>query len=261
LHLCKVRKLLIAILFTSTSAMSQTLDSLELEVQDTLAVCAQDTTIYKKPKAGFVSNFLFQFDNRNERYYDTRARMNGVKIGFEFYKRFRTGFGFYGNNNFYQMQFPDAAEGLRYSARLNYSTWFTELVFYRNFRWELSGSFATGTGDILLNTFDVRTSLPQVIAEDTISDIRLYDFGFNSQFKIFPWFGIGVGVGYRTLDLPNYPELQGPFSDPYFDFKIKIFLGYAIKGIFNKDKIKAERLYYEQRSTNRRAAFRERFLN
>ena len=79
--------------------MGQTLDSLELSVKDTLELTDPDTLIYLKPKAGFISNFIFQFDNRNERYYDTRARMNGVKIGFEFYKRLRTGFAFYENNN------------------------------------------------------------------------------------------------------------------------------------------------------------------
>ena len=245
----------------SCNLISQTIDSLELSVKDTFELTDPDTVIYLKPKAGFVSNFLFQFDNRNERYYDTRARMNGIKIGLEFYKRLRTGYGFYSNNNFYTIQFPDAPEGHRFSARLNYRSWFSEFVFYRSFRWELSGSFATGTGQILLNTFDVRTSLPELIKEDTISNIRLYDFGFNSQFKIFPWFGIGVGVGYRTLDLPKYPELQGPFSDPYIDFKIKLFLGYVYKGIFNQKKIEAERLYYEQRSRLRRAKFRAKFLD
>ena len=54
---------------------------------------------------------------------------------------------------------------------------------------------------------------------------------------------------------------QGLFSDPYVDFKIKVFLGYAIKGIFSPEKIEAERLYYEQRSKMRRAKFRAKFID
>ena len=69
---------------------------------------AQDTlrtdSIPPKPKAGFVSNVLFQFDNRNERYFDVNGRMNGLKLGLEFYKRFRAGFGFYANNDFYNLE-------------------------------------------------------------------------------------------------------------------------------------------------------------
>lgn len=251
----------LALLLQVSITSAQSLDSLELVVKDTLNIEGQDSTIYEKPKAGIVSNFVFQFDNRNERYYETRARMNGVKIGLEFYKRVRLGFGVYGNNNFYQINFPAAQEDHRFSGRMNYVTTFGEAVFYRSFRWELSSSIARGRGQILLNTYDASTSIPELTRSDTISDIRLYDFGAHSQFKIFPWFGLGVGVGYRTLNLPSHPELQGLFSDPYVDFKIKVFLGYAIKGIFSPEKIKAERLYYEQRSRMRRAKFRAKFLD
>lgn len=253
--------ILLSLSFLAPFTWAQTLDSLELAVKDTLNIQGQDSTIYEKPKAGFVSNFIFQFDNRNERYYETRARMNGVKLGLEFYKRVRLGFGVYGNNNFYQINFPTAPDDQLFSGRMNYLTTFGEVVFYRSFRWELSSSIARGRGEILLNAYDASTSIPELVRSDTISHILLYDFGAHSQFKIFPWFGIGVGVGYRTLDLPKHPELQGLFSDPYVDFKIKIFLGYAIKGIFSPEKIKAERLYYEQRSRYRRAKFRAKFID
>ncbi|MEZ4722632.1 MAG: hypothetical protein R2813_12225 [Flavobacteriales bacterium] len=246
--------------FISVTGFSQALDSLELEVKDTLKISGQDTTIYPKPKEKFISNILFQFDNRNEKYYDTKARMNGVRIGVAFYRRFRTGFGFYSNNNFYRMDAPNLPMNQYAVARLNYNTWFTELAFYRSFRWELSGTYSLGKGTIRYNTFDQSTSIPELVSVDTLTNIRIHDFGVNAQFKIFPWFGLGVGTGYRTLLLPAYPELQGPFSDPYFDFKIKVFLGYAYRSIFNRDKIEAERLYYEQRSRLRRAKFRTMFL-
>jgi hypothetical protein len=248
------------LLLIASSALGQNVDSLDIGSPKTTETPV-DTIIYEKPKAGFISNFLFQFDNRNERYYTTRARMNGVKIGFEFYRRYRTGFGFYGNSNFYRMRFPDAASNLAYTARLNYSTWFNEIVIFRSFRWELAPSMARGTGQILLQEYNSEPSIPELNKTDTISDIRLYDIGFNTQFKIFPWFGLGAGVGYRFLNLPDYPQLQGPFTDPYVDFKVKVFLGYAFKGIFNPSKIEAERNYYEQRSRLRWARFRKIFID
>lgn len=244
----------------STLVYAQALDSLELEVRDSLDIAGQDTTIYPKPKEKFISNILFQFDNRNEKYYDTKARMNGLRIGVAFYRRFRTGFGFYSNNNFYRMDAPGIPKNQYVVARLNYNTWFSELAFYRSFRWELSGTYSLGKGTIRYNVFDHSKSIPELISVDTLSNIRIHDFGINAQFKIFPWFGIGVGTGYRTLQLPAYPELQGPFSDPYFDFKIKVFLGYAYRSIFKREKIEAERLYYEQRSRIRRSKFRSMFL-
>jgi hypothetical protein len=253
--------ILFFLVLISSLTKSQGIDSLELHVGKSLDIKGQDTTIYEKPKAGVVSNFLFQFDNRNERYYDLRGRMNGTKIGLEFFKRVRTGVGIYGNNSFYQMNFPDAPKDFRYSARLNYTTWFTEVVLYRSFRWELSTAYAMGKGIIQLDEYDARASIPELMKKDTISGIPLYDFGVNSHFKIFPWFGLGFGVGYRTLSLATYPELQGPFSDPYFDFKVKVFLGYAYRGIFHPERIEAENNYYQQRAKIRKAKFRAKFLD
>jgi hypothetical protein len=249
------------LLFLSVCPQAQTLDSLELEVRDSLDINGFDSTIYEKPKAGLISNFMFQFDNRTERYYDVKARMNGVKIGFEFYRRFRTGFGFYQNNNYYQMNFPDSPESQRFLARMDYQTWFSELVLFRSFRWEVSTIYARGTGSIRLQTYDNKKSIPELVKEDTISNFKLYDIGINTHFKVFPWFGLGVGVGYRQITLPNYPELQGPFSGPYVDFKIKVFLGYAYRAIFKPDKIIAEQKYYEQRSRKRWSKFNEIFIN
>lgn len=252
--------ILVFLLWLPSILNAQGIDSLELHVSKSLDIDGQDTVIYEKPKAGVVSNFLFQFDNRNERYYDLRGRMNGTRVGLEFFKRLRTGVGIYGNSSSYQMNFPSVPKNLSYSARLNYATWFAEAVFYRSFRWEFSTAYAMGKGRIQLDSYDTRTSIPELSAKDTILGIPLYDFGVNSHFKIFPWFGLGFGVGYRTLRLPSYPELQGPFSGSYFDFKIKVFLGYAIRGIFHPERIEAENNYYIQRATMRKAKFRAKFL-
>lgn len=215
-----------------------------------------DSIVYEKPPARFISNAIFQFDNRNERYYGTRARMNGLKLGLEFYKRLRMGFGFYGNTSFYMLNYELPTPNYQIAARLNYNTTFAELVVFRSFRWELSTSLARGNGRIRIDTFDMQPAIPVLVRRDTITDIRLWDYGVNAQFKIFPWFGLGFGVGYRSLVLPEIPSLQTPFSNPYVDFKIKIFLGYAIRGIFSPQKIEEERLYYQQRSRERWKKFR-----
>ncbi|MBT3646636.1 MAG: hypothetical protein HN542_00155 [Flavobacteriales bacterium] len=212
-----------------------------------------------KPKAGFISNVMFQFDNRNERYFDVTGRMNGLKLGLEFYKRFRTGFGFYGNNDFYNLEPPETNDTLAQSVKFNYRTYFGEVVFYRNFRWELSAMGAFGNGEIELNNFDISGQLPEFKNTDTIRDVSVIDFGINVQYKIFPWFGVGVGVGQRNVKITDEPILQDAFTDPYLDFKIKVFLGYLYRTIFKPEVIEAEKEYYKYRDGKRTEAYRKLF--
>jgi len=216
----------------------------------------QDTdSIPQKPKARLVSNIIFQFDNRNEKYYDVQGRMNGLRIGVEFYKRVRVGFGFYENSNFYELKYPGRPDTLSKTISFRYTTNFGELVLYRNFRWELSHSLAFGKGQFAVNKFDTHTSVPEFIGRDTIYNARLFDLGLHTHYKIFPWFGLGLGAGYRSVYVHNHPELRTAFSDPYFEFKIKLFIGYIYKGIFKPEVIKAEKAYYDYRRKQRKKYF------
>lgn len=229
----------------------------------TVAVRAQDAadkpTIPQKPKASFVSNAIFQFDNRTERYYDVKARMNGLKIGLEYYKRVRIGLGIYGNINYYQINSP--LRDIRYpvTARFSYYTLFMELVTYRSFRWELSPSIALGKGMLLTNTYDLTTPVPVVTARDTFSNNNLYDIAFNTQFKVFPWFAVGLGVGYRSVDIRQNPTYSPPFTAAYYDVKFKLLLGYLFKDIFKPEKIQAEKDYYQYRKQKRHRNFKSLF--
>lgn len=212
-----------------------------------------------KPKAGFISNFIFQIDNRTENYYDVRGRMNGLKLGFEFYKRFRTGIGFYSNNDFYRIESPVIIDSAFRSARFNYATYFAEIVFFRNFRWEFSTIAQFGSGSIIVNNYSNFGAVPTFSHVDTITDVGVFDIGLNGHFKIFPWLGLGSGIGIRYVNnLPDL-ELTDAFRDPYIDFKLKIFLGYAYKGIFKPKAIQAERDYYKWREAKRWAAMKKLF--
>lgn len=249
LQFCRVIRLLLC-LFLMLSGLSLHAQTL-----------AEFDTIPAKPKARAVSNIVFQFDNRNERYYDVRARMNGLRIGMEYYKRLRTGFGFYGNNNFYEMRYPMRSDTLSQSARFSYSTVFAEVVVFRNFRWEVSSSGALGAGAIRLNSFSTSTAQPIFLGQDTIGGVGLYDIGLHTHYKIFPWFGLGVGGGYRNVTAKSRPLLEEPFTDTYIDFKIKVFIGYIYKGIFKPEAIKAERAYYDYRRAKRKAYLKKLITN
>ncbi|GAB4383858.1 MAG: hypothetical protein Kow0075_15990 [Salibacteraceae bacterium] len=220
-----------------------------LAVNDTTQ---SDSTIPPKPKVRALSNVIFQFDNRNEKYFDTRARMNGLKIGLELFKRVRLGYGFYGNNQFYPLTLPGLeSQNQALSTRLSYFTFFTEVVWFRNFRWEVSTSHAIGRGVVNARYYDVSTSIPVLDYELAIPDNRITDLALQAQYKIISWFGIGAGVGRRWLRSDAEPAFNEPFSLPYFDFKLKLYLGYLIKSIFKPEVIRMERAWYDYRKTKR----------
>lgn len=185
--------------------------------------------------------------------------MNGLKLGVEFYKRFRTGFAFYANNDFYRIQSPASVDDVFRSARFNYTSYFAEIVIFRNFRWEFSTIGQLGNGSIIVNNYNNLGAVPSFAFSDTINDVGIFDIGLNGHFKVFPWLGLGSGVGIRYVNNLPDAELRGAFRDPYIDFKLKIFLGYAYKGIFKPKLIRAERDYYKWREQKRIASLKKLF--
>lgn len=224
---------------------------------------AQETqtfdTIPAKPEVKPLSNLIFQFDNRRERYYNVRGRMNGLKIGLEFYKRVRLGIGFYANNDFYRIEPPQGVDSLFRTARFNYATAFTEVVVFRNFRWELAVSSAIGRGGMEVNRYNLIGSSPSFISTDNLSGIGVFDIGGNGHFKVFPWLGIGFGSGVRRIYDLDDANLRSAFTDPYFELKLKLFIGYAYRSIFKPASIEQEKAYYDYRHEKRLAFYESLF--
>lgn len=212
-----------------------------------------------KPEVKPLSNLIFQFDNRRERYYNVQGRMNGLKIGLEFYKRVRLGFGFYANNDFYRIEAPQGADSLFRTARFNYATVFSELVVFRNFRWEFAVATALGRGGMEVNRFNLLGTSPSFISTENFADIGVFDIGGNGHFKVFPWLGIGFGSGMRRVYNLDDANLRSAFTDPYFELKLKLFIGYAYRSIFKPESIQQERDYYDYRREQRLTFYQSLF--
>ncbi|MEX2597859.1 MAG: hypothetical protein WEC59_13120 [Salibacteraceae bacterium] len=226
-------------------------------------VSAQDSidtiSIPQKPKVSLLSNAVFQFDNRSERYYNMRGRMNGLKLGVEFYKRFRVGLGIYANNDFYRIEPAQGSDSLFRTARFSYVTAFTEMVVFRNYYWDVSLIGSYGSGNIAANTFDNLSAIPSFVRLDTFADVHVFDLGFTAYFKMFPWLGIGAGAGSRSLRNLNDQNLFDAFNNPYFEFKLKVYLGYAYRSIFKPESILEEKMYYDYRKKKRIEYLKSKF--
>lgn len=207
---------------------------------------AQQSTAFR------LTNFVLQFDNRNERYHGTSARMRGLRVGLELNKRFRFGMGFYGNSRFYPYNQPGLPDSMDQTVRFNYTTVFLEYVAFSNYRWELSFPFSYGRGKIALNHFLAPpNSTPVFLEKETIPHVDLLDFAIAGHYKFFSWAGIGSGLGYRQV-LLDPEHLRTAFSSPYFVVKLKIFMGYIYRNITDPASVRAEKHAYQEKRKNRK---------
>lgn len=220
-----------------------------------LACLAQKEDDYPpdKPEAKAISNFIFQFDNRNERYYGERAKMNGLKLGLESFKRVRYGFGFYQNPRSYPFLYPGRPSEISQTFSLKYNVVWSEIVPFKGFRYEIALPVAYGKGLAYVKNFEKigTTTDYRYTGTDTVQGLKVLDLGINGYYKPIPFVGIGAGIGYRT-SLVDAPKFNEPLSDVYFDFKLKFFVGYVYKAIFKPGSIKEEKAYYKYRKKQRK---------
>lgn len=112
---------------------------------------------------------------------------------------------------------------------------------------------ALGGGSLDVNSYNTIGPLPSFVRNDIITDVRVFDFGGTGHFKVTPWLGIGFGSGLRRVYNLDDANLRAAYNDPYLEFKLKLFLGYAYRSIFKPQTIRKERIYYLHRGAKRKA--------
>lgn len=181
--------------------------------------------------------FIFEFDNRRSFVLDKPAPFSGLKIGAEYMSVHDFGIGFYST------QQPVRAIAKNHQnevlAQIDYTTLFYQYAFYQNHKWEFAVPFHLGggstdikevykgTNDVVLDPYGNERIFPQV-------KFSVIEFGVNGQYKIFRWFGIGSGLGYR-FTLKSNENAKYLINAPIYSFKFKIFLGQLWKTIRGKD--------------------------
>ena len=108
-----------------------------------------------------------------------------------------------------------------------------EYIIYDKGPWQFCTPMNMGIGKIYFTYFDKEGKTKRK-SDATVLD---YEVGITGQYKILKWFGVGAGVGYRLMLIDN-PVNPHNFNAPFYNIKIKVFLGEIIKSVFppkNKD--------------------------
>ena len=180
----------------------------------------------------YKPKFVFKFDTRNSFITAQKAKIFGIKIGFEYNETVKLGIGFnsllteiytskrinYGLNEI---------DTVKAQLKFVYVSPYFEYVFYRNKKWEHSIPIQVGFGN---SRYEYKKRDGTLIREN-YKPIILYEPAMTTQYKILPWVGIGVGLGYRVLLLRN-KDINVNFSSPIYVIKLKLFLGDLYKSVF-----------------------------
>jgi len=152
----------------------------------------------------------------------------GVKMGLDFDKKIRTGFGVYFlSTPFYrsfQVEQPGGGGSLdTIQAKLGftYFSYFLEYVFLHSKRWEIGIPTYLGIGEV--NFPDVPGFVRQ--------PLFLGQFLVRVDYKILPFIGLSGGLGYRQILLGN-TVIQERFNAPIYTFGIKLWLDWVAKKVF-----------------------------
>ncbi len=177
-----------------------------------LALSAQESNTKK-------FRFIFQLDNRFSSIDKADIVLWGAKTGVQYknYTRFGLGASF--------ITSPVQIDYFNKRTRQNeintidfhYISFFDDLILYKNPKWEIflteqlcygSPSFSKEVNDEIVSDVDIK--------------MFLNEFSGQVNYKIFPWIGTGVGIGYRNV-WNKSPLLQRTFNAPVYIVKIIIY--------------------------------------
>lgn len=180
--------------------------------------------------------FSARFDSRNSFVATQNARIFGIKIGWEYNDAIKLGIGY--NRLDSKISKPKYSlndetmnfDTLESTLKFEYLSPFFEYVFFKTKRWEHAIPVQIGIGNSRYEYIDKAG----IVHYENYRPVVLYEPAMTTQFKIFPWIGLGAGVGYRLILVGNR-QINENLNSPTYVFRVKVFLGdlyRGVKGVF-----------------------------
>jgi hypothetical protein len=184
-------------------------------------------SLEKKPK------FDFRFDSRNSFITARKAKIFGFKIGYDYSETFKFGIGYNSlSSEISRLKVVSYPDNTRDSAKaflkFIYFSPYIEYVFHKSARWEHSIPVQIGFGNSRYE-YETRNG---IIRED-YRPLIIYEPSMTTQYYVFPWFAVGVGLGYRLL-LLNNRLISENFNSPIYVIRTRVILTELYKVVFPK---------------------------
>ncbi len=161
--------------------------------------------------------FEFKFDGRNSFISQSGVRFFGLKAGLQFDGNVSIGMG-------YNFLWSDLRADVSHNSRLlsselvfRYFSPYVDYVFYRDSRWQLSIPVQIGLGESFYRPLD-----DEINKRLNRGFVASYEPAIAFEYRFLKYFGIGMGVGYRLMIVPNR-RVEEQFTSPVYIFKLKVY--------------------------------------
>lgn len=184
------------------------------------------------------AKLYFAFDASRSLIREPNVKFNGFKIGVELQEKHRLGISFHGlsepvrfKGRINRKEYPEATDTLFFN--FNYASIFYDYVWLRTKRWELTSPIHLGSGNIEISYQDTtgRRRAP-FLSNSTV----MVGFGGSAQFKVFRWFALGAGAGYRQM-LTRDENIGKSLNAPFYQFQLKILVGEIFRMAFRRETL------------------------
>jgi hypothetical protein len=179
--------------------------------------------------------------------------MNGLRLGLEYYEKYRFGLGFYGSDRVSIPKFSKAPPGANVEVEFNYNTVFFEYVFIENYRWEISAPLLWGSGTANFHYLNENGAEVSALSQK----IPVISTNGVVEYKLIPILGLGLGLGYRFLfpdksKIEDATQIRSTFNAPFYYLHLKLHFGELFKCLFNNDLYEEERRQFKEHRRNKK---------
>lgn len=182
---------------------------------------------FQKQKLDFV------IDARQTLISSQTARLGGLRLGVEYRRVHRFGFGVYGLGDGVNLKSLSEVDTTISQAVMNlsYVSLYYERVLYFHPKWEWSATVHMGKGKI---EGSYRRSSSDVWYTLQPREVKPFEISTTGYYHLTWWCSLGVGVGYRYMR-STPAEVRPVYNAPVAIARIRIKCGKLVKSIWNKE--------------------------
>jgi hypothetical protein len=180
--------------------------------------------------------FHYKFDSRSAFIGNRNANVWGIKFGIGFNRRIRFGLGY----NYLKSRLPSrvnlisplTGESIKSRLRMRYLSVYTEYIYYRKNKWELSVPVQLGVG----TTKYVSFVNPDENYQSPSHLVILYEPCLSVNYRVVPFIAVGTEIGLR-LPLYKNNTVDEQLTAPIYVFKVLIYWSDMINYFWPNNKI------------------------
>ena len=192
-------------------------------------------TLDHKSQNEKLMRFVFSFDSRNSFVANDRAKVFGIRIGYQYRKNFRNGLALYSLND----DLPRSItinkgkaneQHIEGNLDFGYLAFFWEQIWFKNKKWEISTPMQTGFGSSQISYTD---PVDSVKVEAQKGGIMIIEPTAYAEYQALNWLAVGIGTGFRVA-LVNNDLLDENLNSPIYALRVKVQFGQIVRGIKKK---------------------------